>query len=119
MIECDVCVIGAGPGGLTAASALAMRGRARLWLQATVHSWAMASRGHSNPNPSSRLRATTCNHDSDPRSSKIRAHPRGAVSGPGSSDLQRGLALISRAVCAGSGFNSLRVAALSKIATRS
>ena len=27
MIECDVCVIGAGPGGLTAASALAMRGR--------------------------------------------------------------------------------------------
>jgi flavin-dependent dehydrogenase len=26
-ITCDVCVIGAGPGGLTAASTLAMRGR--------------------------------------------------------------------------------------------
>ena len=27
MIECDVCVIGAGPGGLTAAATLAIRGR--------------------------------------------------------------------------------------------
>ena len=27
MIECDVCIIGAGPGGLTAASSLAIRGR--------------------------------------------------------------------------------------------
>ena len=27
MIECDVCVIGGGPGGLVAATTLALRGR--------------------------------------------------------------------------------------------
>ena len=27
MIECDVCVMGGGPGGLVAAATLAMRGR--------------------------------------------------------------------------------------------